>query len=115
MEKKRQVAFFDWPRHRRPHFAKKVTPTTSERPSHSSSRRTGNRPRAASPSNTVVLVMSLAVVAPHRTPSIDPALRAFLAECLDGTDVDGDIGEVRSVDVPDLPRALYSYYMYGMI
>ena len=50
--------------------------------------------------------MSLAVVAPHRAPSIDPALRAFLAECLDGTDVDGDIGEVRSVDVPDLPRAL---------
>jgi len=46
------------------------------------------------------------VVAPHRAPSIDPALRAFLAECLDGTDVDGDIGEVRSVDVPDLPRAL---------
>ena len=89
-----------------PSSPKKVTPTTSERPSHSSSRRTGNRPRAASPSNTVVLVMSLAVVAPHRAPSIDPALRAFLAECLDGTDVDGDIGEVRSVDVPDLPRAL---------
>ena len=89
-----------------PSSPKKVTPTTSERPSHSSSRRTGNRPRAASPSNTVVLVMSLAVVAPHRAPSIDPALRAFLAECLDGTDVDGDIGEVRSVVVPDLPRAL---------
>ena len=28
--------------------------------------------------------MSLAVVPPHRAPSIDPALRAFLAECLDG-------------------------------
>ena len=78
---------------------------TSERPRHSSSRRTRS-PRAASPSNTVVLVMSLAVVAPHRAPSIDPALRAFLAECLDGTDVDGDVGDVPSSDVPDLPRAL---------
>ena len=50
--------------------------------------------------------MSLAVVAPHRAPSIDPALRAFLAECLDGTGVDGDVGDVQSSDVPDLPRAL---------
>ena len=88
-----------------PKFAK-VTPTTSERPSHSSSRRTGHRPRAATPSNTVVLVMSLAVVAPHRAPSIDPALRAFLAECLDGVGVDGDVGDVPSREVPDLPREL---------
>ena len=84
----------------------KVTPTTSERPSHSSSRRIGHRPRAASPSNTVVLVMSLAVVPPHRAPSIDPALRAFLAECLDGVGVDGDVGDVPSREVPDLPREL---------
>lgn len=69
-------------------------------------RRANWSPRAASPSNTVVLVMSLAVVAPHRAPSIDPALRAFLAECLDGTGVDGDVGDVQSSDVPDLPRAL---------
>ncbi len=50
--------------------------------------------------------MSLAVVAPHRAPSIDPALRAFLAECLDGVGVDGDVGDVQSREVPDLPRAL---------
>ena len=50
--------------------------------------------------------MSLAVVAPHRAPSIDPALRAFLAECLDGVGVDGDVGDVPSREVPDLPREL---------
>ena len=50
--------------------------------------------------------MSLAVVPPHRAPSIDPALRAFLAECLDGVGVDGDVGDVPSREVPDLPREL---------
>ena len=55
--------------------------------------------------------MSLAV-APPRAPSIDPALRAFLVECLDTADgrEDGDGDDVARQPCAfaglDLPRAL---------
>jgi hypothetical protein len=72
--------------------------------------------RACEPSPIPILIMSLAV-APPRAPSIDPALRAFLVECLDTScldtadgneDGDGDDVARRPCAFAglDLPRAL---------
>ena len=67
--------------------------------------------RACEPSPIPILIMSLAV-APPRAPSIDPALRAFLVECLDTADgrEDGDGDDVARQPCAfaglDLPRAL---------
>ena len=100
------MASFYWPRHREAH----------ERNCHSLGTPVAlivapRARRACEPSPIPILIMSLAV-APPRAPSIDPALRAFLVECLDTADgrEDGDGDDVARQPCAfaglDLPRAL---------